>query len=1093
MFSRRKTVGFLMLGAAVASLGCSSGSPEDPGSVPEEVIELNILGTAYLGQFDWEPAHEAFSKAVKLRRRDPLLLTNLGVTLVQQNRLAEAAESFNEALAIDPDFPWAHYNLGLLAKNDGDFAGAVGHFETVAAHDGDDLHAQYNLASVLARLDRPEEAETAFRNALAQNPTHVSTLYALGQFLMQNGRQEEGIELIQASEEIRTRHGGETIGIAYGEQGFYAMGIDYPGDALAAPEAIEVRYEAGASLTEKAVAWTLAPVDGATALITTDGTAPATLRGASAGLGPDGTAFYALATGDLDNDGTVDHAALGADFSAPAPTSGVWVRIGERGWEVADLPWPDQPAGPESITLVDKDHDGDLDLFACGRGGCMIAINDGTGSFSSDSVAAAGLITGRLSPPVQVAFSDLDNDRDIDLVVADTDEVRWFSNQRDGTFASVGPERGLGGAGGGPLEIVDLDKNGTMDLLLAGPAGLRWLRNTRGGFGEPEVLAEDAIGSVLITDIDNDGFLDPVFSTSTGIGVLHNRGAGKWERRDELFATADGPGEPLESWDADGDGDLDLAVRGPGGSVTLWTNVGGNAHRSITITAEGVGDNKFGIGAKVEILAGALRQKFELSRPVSLVVGLGRRETVQSVRFLWPSGVLQDEVNLPVTEVATIVQLDRKGTSCPLLYAWRDGGWRFVTDFLGGAAIGYRKAPGVFSTPDTDEIILIDQPLTAEDGFVKLRLNNQLEEVIWFDQAELVVVDHPAGSVVYPNERLMPAPPWPRFELFASHDVRPVAAALSVETGVAVTGALRSNDRTTVDDFDRLPFKGYAEMHTLELDLGSFARDRRVVLLLDGWIDYADSSANVAALQAGATLIPPRLSVADGAGGWLEAAGRMGFPAGLPKTMSVDLSGLFVSDDHRIRIATNMRIYWDRARVMVGGEALEVDVQRIPVASAELRYGGFPQPTSPDGRKPLAYDPESVARHGGWKAHVGAYTGFGEVAALLRDIDDAFVTTRNGDEIELRFPAPAPPAPGRERTYLLFADGFGKDMDPNSAAATNLGPLPFHGMPYYPYGDEVTPPQRPHIDQPPMRRVLPSDDGLPGALPQVLASRTDAP
>ena len=168
-------------------------------------------------------------------------------------------------------------------------------------------------------------------------------------------------------------------------------------------------------------------------------------------------------------------------------------------------------------------------------------------------------------------------------------------------------------------------------------------------------------------------------------------------------------------------------------------------------------------------------------------------------------------------------------------------------------------------------------------------------------------------------------------------------------------------------------------------------------------------------------------------------------------------------------------------------------MRRIALAAADLRHGGFPQPTSPDGRKPQAYDPDRVARHGGWKAHVGAYTGFGDVTELLRRLDDAFVTTRNGDEIELRFAAPAPPAPGLERTYLLFTDGFGKDMDPNSAAASDLGPLPFHGMPHYPYGDEVTPPQRPRIDQPPPRHVYRSADGLPGVPPQVLAARADAP
>lgn len=1093
MLSRRETFFTLSMCLAVFASGCSSdGGNGGAGSVPEKVIELNILGTAYLGQFSWEPANEAFSSALSLRGGDPILLNNLGITRVQQNRLDEAVDLFEQALAADPAFPWAHYNLGLLAKNDGDFAGAVGHFQTVAAYDPDDLHAQYNLGGILARLDRADEGEAAFRNALAKNPTHVSTLYALGQFLMQSGRQEEGIELIQRSEEIRTRHGGDTIGIAYGEQGPYAIAIDYPGNVLAAPPPIDVRYETGASIdSDPDGAWSLGPVDGHAALIVAAGGTLHTLTAATGELdAPPGT-IRALVAGDLDNDGTVDLVALVGDGSVLIP----YHRIGDNGWATDGFSGTGGIQGETAaIVAVDKDHDGDLDLFWCGETGCAFAVNDGSANFEVDGSDAFGFSTGRLSAPIQVGFSDIDNDRDIDLLVADAGEVRLLTNQRDGTFSSIGPDRGLGtAAGGGPLAIVDLNKDGAMDLVLSGPDGLRWLENTRGRFGPAEVLAADGNGEFTITDIDNDGFLDLVFSTGQGISVLHNRGTGAWERRDDLFANA-GPGDsPLASWDADGDGDHDLAVRASDGIVTLWTNQGGNANQSITVTAEGIGDNRFAIGAKVDVLSGALRQKFEWTRPVPLVVGLGGRDTVQSVRILWPSGVLQDEVNLAAAEIAAIQQLDRKGTSCPLLYAWRDGEWRFVTDFLGGAAIGYQKAPGVFSTPDTDEYIVITQGLSTDDGWLKLRLNNQLEEVIWFDQVELIVVDHPTGSQVFPNERLMPAPPWPQFKLYASNEVRLVVSARSVETGTDVTERLRENERVTVDDFALKPYKGYAETHTLELDLGPFGEGQRIVLLLDGWIDYADSSANVAARQAGASLVPPRLTVADGSGRWLEAADRMGFPAGLPKTMSVELTGLFPSTDHRIRIETNMRIYWDRARVMIGGEDLPLDVRRIAVASADLRAGGFPQPTSPDGRKPFTYDPERVAAYSGWKAHVGAYTGFGEVAPLLRHIDDAFVTTRSGDEIELRFAAPPPPAPGFERTYLLFADGFGKDMDPNSAAATNLGPLPFHGMPYYPYDAEVIPPDRPRIDQPPPRYVHPAEDGLPGVLPQVLAARVDTP
>ena len=62
------------------------------------------------------------------------------------------------------------------------------------------------------------------------------------------------------------------------------------------------------------------------------------------------------------------------------------------------------------------------------------------------------------------------------------------------------------------------------------------------------------------------------------------------------------------------------------------------------------------------------------------------------------------------------------------------------------------------------------------------------------------------------------------------------------------------------------------------------------------------------------------------------------------------------------------------------------------------------------------------------------------------------------EEITLEFPVKGLPKLQKNhvRSYLLFATGFCKDMDPHTAFGDTVEPLPFHGMSGYPYGNNET-------------------------------------
>jgi hypothetical protein len=213
-------------------------------------------------------------------------------------------------------------------------------------------------------------------------------------------------------------------------------------------------------------------------------------------------------------------------------------------------------------------------------------------------------------------------------------------------------------------------------------------------------------------------------------------------------------------------------------------------------------------------------------------------------------------------------------------------------------------------------------------------------------------------------------------------------------------------------------------------------------------------------------------------GRWQTVVPEIGIPVGRPQSVVVDLTGKFLSASREVRIVTTMRVYWDQALVDASGRARlltagdlhagagarhGVTLTRMETVAADLRWRGFSGEVRPGGLEPSAYDYERVSRSTPWKLLPGRYTREGDVRGLLLGVDDMFVVSRPGDEIQIAFDASALPRlrPGLARTFLLAAHGYSKEMDPNSASPDQLAPLPFRGMSRYPYAEPERYPDTP--------------------------------
>ncbi|HEY0407865.1 MAG TPA: CRTAC1 family protein, partial [Pyrinomonadaceae bacterium] len=655
----------------------------------------------------------------------------------------------------------------------------------------------------------------------------------------------------------------------------------------------------------------------------------------------------------------------------------------------------------------------------------------------------------------------------------------------------------------------DFNKDGYTDFFLGrkNAAGLFAISDARGGFVLRDApAATGAARAAQFLDYDNDGLLDLIMVAGAGLRVIRNVGDG-WTDTTSRAVSPDllklnwpaGKHDlrvVLASGDIDNDGDVDLILRAPGGGLRVARNDGGNRNESLRVQLSGRVSNRSGVGAKIEARSGSLTQKLETyaaspaPAPADIIFGLGPRATVDAVRVLWPAGIVQAETDIPASAeldgrvdgrqgaphaalVLPVKELDRKPSSCPFLYTWNGSRFEFITDFMGGGEMGYWEGPrGHYNTPDADEYVRIrgDQ-LKERDGLYELRVTNELEEVLFIDRLQLIAVAHPRGTEVYPNEGMID-PPLPPFKLYTTRGARPPLSAID-DHGQDVLARISNQDRQYPDDFPPDRVRGYTAEHTLTLRLepDSARGNERVLLLLNGWTDYAFSSDNVAASHAGRSLHTPALQVKDARGRWRTIIENIGIPIGRPQTVTLDLTGKFPTRNREVRIVTNMRIYWDEILVDTSEQDSSAQMTRLDPSRADLRWRGYSAEVSPDERKPFGYDYERVSQLSPWKTMPGHYTREGDVRTLLLRSDDQFVISRTGDEVSLSFDARAlPPLPaGWTRTFLLYADGFSKEMDINSASPDQIGPLPFHGMTRYPYrapeAYPLTPARRAYIEQ----------------------------
>jgi tetratricopeptide (TPR) repeat protein len=1060
-----------------------------------EAIRLNNNGVALMNQQQNERAEAAFSQAFAKDKTLAEAALNDGIALLYLQKLPEAQAALKRAQALAPDNPRVWYNLGLAQRAANDLSGALASFQRAVELDPSDADSLYFEGVCLQDQKQFPQAIAVFTKALDRNPQHASSEFALARALQRSGRAEEARPHFVRFQHLTSTKIASALGLSYGDQGRYSTAVAVNEQRKARPAMIPVRFTRQ-SLVAAAARPDAEKNSGGACVMDVDGdgiydlvlmeSGPQAIRVLrshgdghfeefaveKAGLGFSGHAV-SCAVGDFDGDGLPDLAVALEDRLV------LFHNLGHGRFEDMTKAAGIAPRNrPEGITFVDYDHDGDLDLFVtgsplqAGSASNVLWRNNGNKTFT-EWTESTGL--GGAGHTKAALLSDVNNDRAVDLVVAgDGQAPTVYLNPREGVF-KVQPFAASGGAANSVgVAALDFDKDGWMDLLVTQSTvpGLSLWRNKDGKGFEPVALPihdVTAAWGVTPIDFDNDGWVDfaAVVETKRGteVRVFRNLGDGGFEDVSKalgLDQIALKEPRALIAMDVDGDGAADLIVTSANGDPVWLKNEGGNRNHSVRVKLTGLADNKTAIGVKVEAYSRDNWQKWEIAGASGylsqgqpeVLVGLGDADGVDLLRLLWPTGVPQDEISVARKPVVDYTEADRRGSSCPVLFAWDGKHYGLVTDTIGAAVVGHWFTPERRNIPRADEWIKVEGSQLAEtNGRLSLRFAEPMEEVNYIDQLRLRAIDHPEGTEVYPDERFLDDPPFASGGVVVSGAARLPAGAWDSE-GRDVLGLLAARDHKFVSDFTKLPYDGFAKEHSLELELGSVQRNAPLRLLLTGYVEYFSATSLYSAWQAGIAPVSPYVEAQLPDGSWQRIDKEMGFPAGLERTIVVDLSGKLPVGAHRIRIVTNLQIYWDQILVDDGpNEKAAVHETEIPLAEARLRFHGYPRQIEGASPGDLSYDYDQVSLTGPFQRQRGSYTRMGDVTPLLNGVDNQFAIFGSGEEIAAEFDAGAlPPLPQHwKRDYFFYANGYVKDMDFYDASPFTVSQLPFHEMSTYPY------------------------------------------
>ncbi|MDP8242692.1 MAG: tetratricopeptide repeat protein [Candidatus Hinthialibacter antarcticus] len=1038
----------------------------------DETLERSrALGLAYMEEDDFPNAVEYFEQAVKLAPDSAKDAANLGKSYYHAERFDDGIISLKRALELEPDNTVARYNLGLIYKTQGNFKDALPCFEEIAKNNAEDAALFYNLGLSLVNLGRNQEAIPWFEKTLTLDPAHTSAIYQLMLFAARNGQRDRSRELQKQFQEYKKNEAQRPPdavdeGIFFGPLEYeitkqpsetptssktsseFTINTDWSNALKKKLDVSSTRVLASLPDLEAKQTDLVITSEEKTHIVRIDKNAEIISQKLIGEV-----AYDKCYPADFDNDKQLDLLFI-------SPDKVVLFKNNGSGYDLLDNLFTAETDGVNDACWTDFDHEGDLDLFlARPNEGDLILQNNSDGSFKNVTETIDGL---QLGNSYSITTSDYDFDNDLDIFQLTSDgNVRVFDNLREVRFKLVEDKPLVSNLDTTPyIRCFSFESNNSKQLVVFNAwMNEQLFRVNQEGEIEIPLIETPGYSPLSVCDFNNDGLLDVLHERKgndrAALTIIHSPQNSILTK--SIF-TNQRTNQSVHSAipaDIDWDGDLDLLVNYDDGYLLPYENDLKESNKSILVKVNGEKNTSFGYGAKIQIKDGLFRAYREIQEPVTHI-GVGNRDQVDVLRITWPNGIFQNEIHTAAASPAILNVSEKPGYagSCPFIYTWDGEKFDFISDALSTGPLGLYVGGGFFPPRPEEYIRIRGDQMKPLDGEYHVRASEELREITYLDRLELLSASHPDAIEIHVNESFT-LPPFPKFKLYGMSKQARLIARMVDNFGNDVTDLVKENDNRYPRPFNLdTHFEGVDHEYWFEIDLGDFDETQPVLLFMTGYVDWPNSSV-ARSLEQNPSLdfVMPYLQVKNESGEWETVKNPMGFPAGKLKTVPLDLSGLFKTNDHTVRIVSTLMVHWDRIWVDPAPITEGFKIITHEMTSADFRFGGYSRMYDLAGVGPHWYDYSQRNDNQRWSFNVGDYTRFGDVHSLLTDFDDHYVIMAPGDEVAATFDA-SNQQKAANLTYFLHLHGWVKDADISTAHSVTVEPLPFKEMGGYPYGDD---------------------------------------